>query len=180
MKKSFFHCSEVSSEHMKITDQIAKLLDAISDNFMQAINNRKWAPTVNEDMTLTTHCNQFVDGVARAMGYFSFWVPNQSSPMDADSICAFLLTSPDWTNITWDVAQDHANNGALVLACQSASPHGHVCVIRPGVAQPSGHFGHPAPRCVNVGATVFLDTDVAYAFQTEPQFYVLNSTLGAI
>lgn len=169
---------------MKITDQIAKLTDAIADNFMQAVNSRPWAPTTvqNDDKTISmvTHCNQFVNGVARSLGYFSFWPSNHKDPLTSDEMCAFVLTSPEWTSIKWDVAQSHANSGAFVIACQSASPHGHVCVLRPGVPLPSGHFGHPAPRCVNVGATVFMDTDVAYAFQQEPAYYVLNSTLGAV
>lgn len=160
---------------MKQMDKIAKLIDAICENFMTAFPGQPWAPetVMNDDKTMTqvTHCNQFVTGVAVSLGYASF------ANMNADQMCAAVLTSPEWTNIQWDVAQSHANNGAFVIACQSANPHGHVCVIRPGVPQPSGHYGHPAPRCANVGGAVFLDKTVAYAFQQEPQYFVLNSTL---
>ena len=160
---------------MKSMDKVAKLIDAICENFMNALMNRPWAPQMiqNDDktMTLVTYCNQFVNGVATSLGYTSL------SGMTADQICAFVMTSPEWTNITWDVAQSHANGGALVIACQSANPHGHVCIIRPGVPLPSGHFGHPAPRCANVGGSVFIDKDVAYAFQIEPAYYCLNSTI---
>lgn len=156
-------------------DKIAKLIDAICENFMNAVNGQPWAPQtiMNDDKTMSkiTHCNQFVNGVATSLGYTSL------ANMNADQICGYLLTSPEWTNIQWDVAQSHANNGAFVIACQSANPHGHVCVIRPGVPIPSGHFGHAAPRCANVGAQVFIDKAVNYAFQQEPQYYVLNSTL---
>jgi len=160
---------------MKQMDKMAKLFDAICENFMNAMPGHPWAPETvqNNDKTLTlvTHCNQFVSGIANSLGYTSL------SNRTADQICAYVLTSPEWTNIQWDVAQSHANNGAFVIACQSANPHGHVCVIRPGVPLPSGHYGHPAPRCANVGGEVFMDKTVSYAFRQEPQYYVLNSTL---
>ena len=124
---------------MKTGNQIAKLIDAICENFMKALNGQPWAPqtVMNDDktMTLVTHCNQFVSGVATSLGYTAF------ANRTADQMCAFVLTSPEWTNIQWDVAQSHANNGAFVIACQSANPHGHVCVIRPGIPLPSGHYG---------------------------------------
>ena len=166
-----------------MNQNLLNLIDAICDNFMEATNGRAWAPSTvkNDDGTITqiTHCNQFVNGVARSLNYFDFWPSNQKEPMEADDIYNFVSKSNLWTKITWDVAQDHANNGAFVIAAQLGNPHGHVNIIRPGVAQPSGHFGHNAPRCANVGASVFIDQDVAWAFQTNPDYFVLNETINA-
>jgi len=166
---------------MKTSDQIAKLTDAICENFMLAINSGPWAPRVNEDMSITTHCNQFVNGVAKSINYFGFWPSNRAESMLANDIYALVWGSPEWTNIEGSVAQDHANNGAFVIAVQDEDPHGHVCVIRPGAMTLSTKWNKSVPKCVNVGATVFLDKGVNWAFgEREPQYFLLNSTMAPV
>ena len=148
---------------------------------MLAMPGQPWAPMYNADNSVTTHCNQFVNGVAKSLNYFSFWPSNAVNPMVATEIYAFVWGSSDWTNITGDVAQSHANTGAFVLAVQDGQPHGHVCVIRPGTLITSTKWNKPVPKCANVGATVFIDKGVNWAFgDKEPSYFVLNSTLGAV
>jgi hypothetical protein len=166
---------------MRIIDQIPRLMDAICENFSLALNSGPWSPKVNEDMTLTTHCNQFVNGVAKSLSYFSFWPSSSVNPMLANEIFAWVWSSSEWTNIDGTVAQSHANTGAFVIAVQQDEPHGHVCVIRPGTMTSSGKWNKMVPKCANVGGTVFLDKGVNYAFgEKEPAYFVLNSTLGAV
>lgn len=165
-------------------NKIPILLDAICDNFMKAINHGPWVPQFDQqtNKVVKTFCNDFVAAVAKAVGYNGFWPAGTSEPMMANRIYDLVSTSPvDWQKeANAEMAQVHAASGALVVAAwKNPAPegHGHVCIVRPGVSQPSGNFGHNAPRCANVGETCFLDKNIAYAFHSEPEYFVWISSL---
>ena len=119
----------------------------------------------------TTHCNQFVDEVATAMGYRGF------HGIVANQIIDMMAANGDhWSVINMEQAQDMANGGTLIIAGMKADPHGHVCVVCPGKPKTSGRWG-VVPSVANVGAQVFIGRGVNWAFGVMPTFYVLRSTL---
>ena len=157
---------------------IINLIDAITENFMEAMPGQPWAPKYSADNQVTTYCNLFVNGVAKSLGYFSFWPSNLSNPLTANEIYAWVWSSSEWTQITGDVAQAHANSGAFVIAVQDGDPHGHVDVIMPGTMVNSTKWGKQVPKCCNVGAQIFIGKGVNWAFgDKEPNYFVLNSTV---
>jgi hypothetical protein len=89
-----------------------------------------------------------------------------------------LMADPKngWLKVSGDVAQNHANEGALVVAAQKKEGHGHVCVVIPGLLKESGSWGKMAPIVMNVGKDVFIGLKASFSFQTEPDYFLLTST----
>lgn len=146
-----------------------KIFDSISDNFSNAVSGGPWAP-VNG----VTYCNFFVSGVCVGMGYKGFTYGGTSTPMIANKMVDFMEDPKNgWLKVSSEVAQSHANAGVLVIAGKKEDPHGHVCVVRPGEPQMSGNWKKKAPRVANVGRTVFINNNCAWAFHEEPNFYCL-------
>jgi hypothetical protein len=113
---------------------------------------------VYDDVTLAprdgqTFCNVAANRIATAMGC------KDLAAKTADEICAFVATSPDWSEIAFDRAQDLANQGSLVFAMASSTmleqSHGHICAIRPGLPKNSGKWGL-CPSVINIGGVNFL------------------------
>ena len=83
-----------------------------------------------------------------------------------------MARTPEWNPIALGLAQDAANNGQLVIAGMKADPHGHVCVVRPGIAGTSGHWvGAVVPKVLNIGETNFIGKGLNFAFQEIPQIW---------
>lgn len=153
------------------------LFDAICDNFMYAVNHGIWSPELRMDGWVT-HCNSFVHAVSSKMGYTGFWDTNRKGPMMANDMIDLMLKEIDWMKEKdGDMAQFHANQGSLVIAGQKADGHGHICIIRPGEMFYSAKWLKSVPRCANVGKDVFIDKAVNFAFQTEPDYFVLKRML---
>lgn len=125
-------------------DPIA-LIDAILDVY----DRQDFQPLANGE----TFCNLAVIAVCLAFG-----CPDLSGKT-ADEIVLFLSSSPDWSLIPFEKAQDMANQGSLLIAgLDSVSlrqSHGHVVILRPGKPVYSGKWG-PCPRVLNIGAENFV------------------------
>lgn len=134
----------------------------------------------------STHCNQAVQAIASAA--FAY---NGFRDMNADQMADLLSSDTDWLPIGMDGAQNYANGGSLVVAVMRSTElgqgHGHIVVVRPGLAVDSGKWGMN-PRCVNIGAHDFISRaptgpimgmpcGVNEAFIPKPHFYVLRSSL---
>lgn len=117
-----------------------------------------------------THCNQFVSEVAAAYGFKGL------DGILANDVIDLLSTHQDWSVMSFDRAQDAANDGSLVIAGLKAAPHGHVCVICPGRAKTSGRWG-PVPSVANVGAKNFIGAGINWAFSDLPKLWVLRSSI---
>jgi len=92
--------------------KIEILVDAISDNFMKAVNRGPWAPVLNQDQTWVTFCNFFVGSVSKLMGCTDLWPPINGGPKTANEMCDIISSSSDWLKIDGKVAQTHANSGS--------------------------------------------------------------------
>lgn len=124
---------------------LIRLIDAVCDTY----DRRDLQPLPDG----TTFCNVSVAAITEAMGCKDLALKT------ADEIVAFVSDSPDWSIVAFEKAQDMANQGTLLIAGLDSpslkQAHGHVVVIRPGIACWSGKWG-PTPRCLNVGAEMFL------------------------
>lgn len=160
-----------------IQKDIIKLIDSICDNFMNGYPGRNWAPQ-RGDSNLVTYCNYFVNGVCKAMGYDGFTNGGKTHPMLANDMVDFMSDDKNgWMKVSCDVAQAHANSGALVIAGQKENGHGHVCIVRPGTIGYSPNWGTKTPRVANIGKDVFIDKYGSYAFQKEPSYFVLKEMI---
>jgi hypothetical protein len=154
-------------------NKIVLLINSLMDGFNRGLPEKggrpgMWQPT----STGETFCNLFVDFVAQSVASYS-GLHNKL----ANTIYDFVV-NPDngWVKVDGMVGQCHANSGAVVLAAQkNLGGHGHVCVLCPGTMEQSGTFGKLVPKFVNVGKDVFAGKKVSYAFQTEPDYFVLGS-----
>lgn len=157
-----------------ITKNLIKLIDGICDNFNNALEGKPWHPHM-DGQVLVTYCNYFVHGVCHSMGYKEFTHQGKTVPMLANEMIDFMkLPYNGWMTVGGDTAQYHANSGVLVVAGQKADGHGHVCMVRPGEFQFSPHWGKKSPRVANVGKQVFINNSASWAFQDEPEFFILK------
>src|ERR1044071_1114690 len=76
-----------------------------------------------------TWCNLATQYVCEKMGYTKF------SGMVANEMVQLMRDSKEWEAIPIGSAQAFANSGMLVISGAQDHPHGHVVVVRPGVAQ---------------------------------------------
>lgn len=133
-----------------------------------------------------TFCNIAVSVVAEAMG-----CKDLTGKM-ADDIMKFVESSPDWSDIPMEKAQDIANQGSLIIAgltgAELDQAHGHVVIVRPGLPVYSGKWISKVPRVLNIGAENFLarakrgplqglPAGVNEAFLPLPKFYVWRQSL---
>lgn len=141
-----------------------KNIPLLFDSICEARENTIFFPQKD-----TTFCNYAVDYVAAKMGYTKF------KGLLANKIVQEMRTNGDWLQIQSDVAQYHANQGALVIAGAIESPHGHVAIVRPGLLTTSGKWdSDKVPKILNIGKDVFLDKGVSWGFGDWPSFFVLK------
>jgi hypothetical protein len=118
-----------------------------------------------------TFCNQGVWYVVEKFGYRGF------SGLTANQMIDVMRSSLDWRPLPMEEAQNHANQGSVVVAGLQDHPHGHVCVVRPGHPGTSGKWGRPVPKVANIGAQNFIARGVNYVFKDPPEFFVLAASL---
>lgn len=111
-----------------------------------------------------TYCNMALNDVAIKIGC------NELTGLMANDICDLVSASPNWKKVEMKDCQSMANIGTLVIATQRGTPHGHVCIIRPGVEKFSGRYGK-VPSVMNVGKDVAISKGVNWAFRDIPEFY---------
>ena len=122
-----------------------------------------------------TFCNVFIQSICSGIGYGAF------SGMNANEMVHKMqLETGDWISVSDPVAQNHANDGVLVIAgWNNPIGHGHVNLIIPGILEPSFSFGKSVPRCANVGKDVFFGKKISFAFTptNAPAYYALVSMI---
>lgn len=128
-----------------------------------------------------TDCNRFVYDVLSQFGYTKFWDEKEKRPILANDMYDAFLMNGDWIEVAGDIAQFHANNGALVIAGWKNldGGHGHVCVVRPGIAESSGSWHvttESVPKVANVSDPELcrLDRKASFAFSSDkiPKYFV--------
>lgn len=145
----------------------------------------QYAPqTINGE--LVTHCNLFVETVARWFG-----VELGTNGIDlANSIYQYLIqqvsgprAKPIWTQWMWDnfantyedlvdrLAND-PKGAVLCIAAQQAAQHGHVNIILAEPCAYSGNWKKNVPLCANVGKRNFYGEKLSMAFKTEPSLFL--------
>lgn len=156
---------------------LSRLLASVYDAYNKSLTGQDWAPVFANNV-LTTYCNFVVNSICNAVDYTKFNA-GLSSPVSANAMVKSMADpSGDWMAVSGDVAQYHANNGALVIAGQSnVSGHGHVCVVIPGEMKDSSNYVKKVPVVMNVGKDVFIGKPASFAFHLEPTYYVLKSTV---
>lgn len=144
---------------------IPLLMNASYYAFNRALPGGDLAPTYYEGKW-TTHCNQAMQYVCNALGYSDF------TGMTANEMISFMKKA----NSGWiqpanaQIAQEHANNGVIVLAgLANEDGHGHVCLVVPGVLEKSGSWCKSVPKCMNVGKDVFFGKKISFAFSAEDE-----------
>lgn len=120
-----------------------------------------------KDTAAMTYCNQTVQMIAEKLGFKKF------NMMLANQMIEYMRSHPaEWGKVELPEAQDLANRGFLLIAGQQAEPHGHVVVIRPGVAVHSAKWGCDAPKVINIGAENFIDKAVSWVFKDKPDVFL--------
>lgn len=158
---------------------IPRLMDAICEAHAMALGDARFAPKYSRELgRLITHCNEAVNFVAKRFGYLKFNRPESHDPFDAklaNEQHKIMEEGEEWIKVKMPEAQQLANQGALVIG-SIANPGGpgHVIVLRPGVPEQSGSWGQSAPKCLNIGGSVFLNKKASWAFRSVPTFFALN------
>lgn len=137
---------------------VYKLIDCICTTY-DTYNTKEF-----DNSKGTTYCNYAAQDMAEKFGIHDF------NGKLANEIIEFLGTSKDWSEIPLDKAQDMANQGTLIFATLLNDPHGHICVVRPGVSKTSGHLG-TVPCVMNIGKDNFISKGLNWAFATMPKLY---------
>lgn len=151
-------------------------MEAVYSAYNNSTEGKAWAPLADG----RTFCNEAVNHVAVLVGYSLFARPTNDRPTGAALANHMyeMLVAPKngWLAVTGEVAQQHANEGDLVIAAQKSQGHGHVCVVVPGEMEVSASWAKKAPKVLNVGKSVFIGRRASHAFSTEPEFFVLMAT----
>jgi hypothetical protein len=143
---------------------LAVLVDAICEAYDKAwLADRPFAPRDGE-----TFCNEAVQYVAAKMGYDRF------EGKLANEIVDTLNNDKRWAKVDSNEAAERASEGRLVLAGRKDQPHGHVCIVRPGTLEMSGHWKENAPKVMNIGKDCFLSKGANFAFQEKPDYFSLE------
>lgn len=120
----------------------------------------------------TSYCNVAVAFIASKMSC------SELMGLMANDMCDYFTARPDnWTPTPIEKAQELANAGSLVIACQKGDPHGHVVVCMPGLQKTSGKWNCQVPSVINVGREVFIGKGLSFAFRELPLLYVWRPSL---
>ncbi len=152
------------------------LMDAICEAHSMALGDGRFAPKYSPELKrLITHCNEAVNYIAVKFGYKKFNKSETLDPFDAklaNEQHDIMESSEEWIKVKMPEAQQLANQGALVVASiKNPGGPGHVLVLRPGRPEPSGTWGQSAPKCLNVGGSVFLHKKASWAFRSVPTYF---------
>lgn len=150
---------------------IARLMEGVYEAFRLGSDGaaKPFAPTWDGGR-LVTHCNEAVNLIAMKMGYDKFDRRSATKPwgaLDADQMYD-VMSNPTsgWRVLPHaQAAQEAANWGNLVVAAyKNDAGHGHVCVVVPGLLEPSSTWGSLAPKVMNIGKDVFMGKKASFAF----------------
>ena len=140
----------------------------------EAFDNPAWKPIADNPATAvnerTTFCNQAVNFIAQKFGYTKF-----AGLMANQMISLMAMDHLNWVSVSMKEAQEKANAGGLAILGYAEVPHGHVAVVRPGDAVPSGKWNDVAPMIVNIGAQNSWDKTANYIFKTKPAAWCLDT-----
>ncbi len=143
---------------------LAVLMDAICEAYDRAwIDPKGFAPKDG-----ATYCNEAVQFVAGVFNYDRF------AGKLANEIVDILNNDKRWVKISPNEAASRACEGILVIAARKDTPHGHVCVVRPGTTESSGHWQENAPKVMNIGKDCFISKGANYAFHEKPDYFSLE------
>lgn len=115
----------------------------------------------------TTYCNLAVYDVLKGYGCKSF-----PTGLMANGMFDYLSSTNLWGGVGIDQCQELANKGALIVASEKGKPHGHICVIRPGLAKYSTNWKINAPSVMNVGRENFISKGLNFAFRDIPKMFI--------
>jgi len=122
---------------------------------------------------LTTYCNIALDRIL-TLANLPRMISAKNVPIMANDMCDYMRDNTDkWTKVSGDVACARASQGVLVVACQKAKGHGHVCCVYPMTEEFSSSWGKPVPMVANIGKTVGI-MRASQAFRTEPGYYSIK------
>ena len=164
---------------MSATDELVHKMFApmfrLLEGCLEAYDNPKFRQNPPDP---TTHCNQ---AVAFITNYAKNYVALNGK--NANEIYDFLSTSEDWREIPLSPAEDVqelANQGRLIIAVVKGNPHGHCCVIRPGLKKTSPKWGCEVPAVVNIGPAAYtrisMGLSMAYQPDNKPRLFLLKET----
>ena len=122
-----------------------------------------------------THCDAAVGYILAKFGVKKYLPDSWMANTIIDDLAKNPIFKP--VNGSKD-AQRLANKGAVVIAGLKADPHGHVAVVRPGVAEWSNSWRRLAPKGMSIGseAATFIGKKLSWAFPKEPQYFLLRET----
>ena len=115
-----------------------------------------------------TYCNIAVQHILNAFNY------QKLNGLMANMMIERMRQYAEFVKIGMEKAQGYANMGYVVIAGKEGQPHGHVCIVRPGLEATSGKWKKNVPKCMNIGKDVSIGKGVNYAFQEIPEFWVLS------
>ena len=128
----------------------------------------------HEGHVLKTFCNIGLDRILGLCGVPRMVNKLNGQPLMANDMCDYMRDNTDkWTKVNGDVACARASQGVLVVACQRAKGHGHVCCVYPMTEEFSSSWGKPVPMVANIGKTVGI-MRASQAFRTEPDYYSIR------
>lgn len=164
-----------------MTNSIGKLVDAICEAWTKCLPPPYGSGEYSASEDGQTDCNRFVIEVCNKFGY------TKLNGLKANQMYDELVKNGDWILIPGDTAQFHSNSGVLVIAAwknPDLNQSGHVCLVRPGIAQPSQSWGLTSPSCpmvANVGqpGTCRIDRKASFAFGKDkiPHYFALKSMM---
>lgn len=157
-----------------ITKNLPLLLNLAYYGFNRGLDGGDFAPKLMDGFSIT-YCNQFIMYLCDGLGYEEFGGKNANEIFD-------FMSDPKngWLSVDEQVAQSHANNGAIVLAgWKNPTGHGHVCLVLPGILEKSGSYGRAVPKVCNIGKDVFFGKKLSFAFapSQSPTLFVLSQMI---
>lgn len=160
-----------------MTRDISKLMDAICEGWAKCLPPPYGDGEFSAAIDGMTDCNRFVHFVCVQMGYKKFLRPGGTIPILANEMFDYMVSHQgEWQELLDLSAQWYANQGVIVIAAwkNSDGPHGHVCIVRPGVLGTSEHWNsNQVPKVANVSSPQFcrIDRGANYAFKSRPRYF---------
>ena len=145
---------------------IFELIDACCEVY----DDPAMQPKADQNGNLETYCNFAVQQICAHVGYNRFY------HMMANDIVDFMEGHPDeWEKIDIRNAQEICNSGRLVICGLKMDVHGHVAVVRPGVAGLSVKWGNVSvPKVTNIGTKNSIGRSVNWVMKDKPNVYALR------
>lgn len=159
---------------------VSKLNDIIISAWTKSLEKPYGSGEYSSAKDGATDCNRFVNEVCLRYEY------NKFNGMLANQMFDSMISNGDWIEVEGDAAQYHANNGAVVIAAWKnlTGGHGHVCMVRPGIAEPSSSWEIIEPKVPKVANVAIpelcrLDRKASFAFSKDkiPKYFALKSMI---